>query len=100
MSQKSIAYDWALVVLGLIWGGPIVAWICFGGFPIELTLGAIAWVLSVVVALTWVVRPVRRLVYHPDAAERGGLNQVAAVSLGFAFVGFVTHFVIPRPWFD
>jgi hypothetical protein len=100
MSQKPIAYDWAFFALGLIWGVPIVAWIIVGGFPIELTLGAIAWVLSVVIALTWLVRPVRRLVYHPDAAERGGPNQVAAVSLGFAFVGFVTLFVIPRPWFE
>jgi hypothetical protein len=100
MSQQSIAYDWALAVLGLIWGGPIVAWICVGGFSIEPTLGAIAWGLSVVVALTWLVRPVRRLVYHPDAAGRGGPNQVAAVSLGFAFVGFITFFVIPRPWFE
>ena len=100
MSQTSIAYDWALAALGLIWGGPVVAWIIFGGFPIELTLGTIAWGLSALVALTWLVRPVRRLVYHPDAAERGGPNQVAAVSLGFAFVGFVTHFVIPRPWFE
>jgi hypothetical protein len=100
MAQHSIAYDWALLLLGLVWGGPIVAWIIFGGFPIERTLGVIAWALSVAVALTWLVRPVRRLVYHPDAAERGGPNQVAAVSLGFAFVGFVTLFVIPRPWFD
>ena len=100
MSQKPIAYDWALVVLGLIWGGPIVAWIVFGGFPIELTLGAIAWGLSVVVALTWLVRPVRRLIYRPDAAERGGPSQVAGVVIGFAFVGFVTLFIIPRPWFD
>ena len=100
MSRQSIAYDWALAVLGLIWGGPIVAWIFFVDFPIELTLGAIAWGLSVLVAATWIVRPIRRLVYYPDAAKRGGLNQVAAVSLGFAFIGFVTHFVIPRPWFD
>jgi hypothetical protein len=72
MSQQSIAYDWAYYVLGLIWGGPVVAWMFVGDFPIELSLGAIAWGLSVLVALTWLVRPVRRLVYHPDAAGAAG----------------------------
>jgi hypothetical protein len=69
----------------LVWAAPIVAWIFIAHFPIERPLGAIAWGLSVLVAVTWVVRPVRRLVYHPDAAARGGPSQVAAAALGFAF---------------
>jgi hypothetical protein len=100
MSEQSVAYDWAIAALGLIWGAPIVTWIFFADFPIELTLGALAWALSVLVAATWLVRPIRRIVYRPDAVERGGPNQVAAVSLGFAFIGVVVYFVIPRPWFD
>jgi hypothetical protein len=82
-----------------VWVAPVVAHF-FADFPLELTLGVLAWVMAVVVALTWIVRPVRRIIYRPDAAECGGPNQVAAVVLGFAFIGFVTLFVFPQGWFE
>ena len=99
MSQKPIAYIWALAVLATVWAVPLVAHF-FVDFPLERTLGVLAWVLSPVVALTWFVRPVRRLVYHPDSAARGGASQVAGAALGFAFIWFVIHFVIPLTLYD
>jgi hypothetical protein len=94
MEQKPVAQPWALLVFAGIWVSPVAVRL-FVKYPMFPVLAILAWVLAVLIAITWCAPTLRRIVFIPDAEEQGGATQIAAAVLGMILVGFVGWFVLP-----